>query len=312
LVADSDTYYHYGEIVGDHDTHFIVIVRPTRSGKAAMSDAASQVRLNFKNIKYSFFVGIAGALPHDAGWEDPANELQRGDVVIARAQEGHNAVLEYDYANYLAYNNIQPKWISDNTAPSLQSLSNVWFDAHREGHSRAQGILANLIQRNPAFAAPPPCEDLLFHSLEPHSGKEGDCTSCSEDYRNPRRRTDRLERGCYNIKVYRGLVVTGDSVIRNPSLRAAIKSHSWGRTALCADMESAVLMDKFHPLIIRGISDYADSHYGWKWVSYAAATAAAVAKDMITRLQPVQCTAPQEREDSAGMYVTHSTLRIHH
>jgi hypothetical protein len=43
-------------------------------------------------------------------------------------------------------------------------------------------------------------------------------------------------------------------------------------------------MEGWHPLIIRGISDYADSHYNWNWVKYASAVAAAVAKGVIEML----------------------------
>ena len=81
------------------------------------------------------------------------------------------------------------------------------------------------------------------------------------------------------LKVHRGLVLTGDTLIRDAEWKAKlICKHP---RALCVDMESAVLMDAWHPLIIRGISDYADSHYNWNWVAYASAAAAAVAKSII-------------------------------
>jgi nucleoside phosphorylase len=50
---------------------------------------------------------------------------------------------------------------------------------------------------------------------------------------------------------------------------------------LCFEMEAAGLMDSFPCLVIRGICDYADSHKNKRWQLYAAATAAAYAKELL-------------------------------
>jgi nucleoside phosphorylase len=46
-------------------------------------------------------------------------------------------------------------------------------------------------------------------------------------------------------------------------------------------MEAAGLMDVFPCLVIRGICDYTDSHKNKDWQEYAAATAAAYAREVI-------------------------------
>lgn len=51
-------------------------------------------------------------------------------------------------------------------------------------------------------------------------------------------------------------------------------------------MEAAGLMNSFPCLVIRGIYDYADSHKNEKWLSYAAATAAAYAKEILSVIPP--------------------------
>ncbi|GJC91681.1 pfs domain-containing protein [Colletotrichum higginsianum] len=53
-------------------------------------------------------------------------------------------------------------------------------------------------------------------------------------------------------------------------------------SVLCFEMEAAGLMDKFPSLVIRGICDYADSHKTKEWQPYAAATAAAYAKELLS------------------------------
>jgi len=50
---------------------------------------------------------------------------------------------------------------------------------------------------------------------------------------------------------------------------------------LCFEMEAAGLMNEFPCLVIRGICDYADSHKNKTWQPYAAATAAACAKELL-------------------------------
>ncbi|GJC77684.1 ankyrin-3 [Colletotrichum liriopes] len=50
---------------------------------------------------------------------------------------------------------------------------------------------------------------------------------------------------------------------------------------LCFEMEAAGLMDTFPCLVIRGICDYSDSHKAKNWQEYAAATAAAYARELL-------------------------------
>ena len=50
---------------------------------------------------------------------------------------------------------------------------------------------------------------------------------------------------------------------------------------LCFEMEAAGLMLDFPCLVVRGICDYADSHKNKIWQKYAAATAAAFAKELL-------------------------------
>ena len=49
-------------------------------------------------------------------------------------------------------------------------------------------------------------------------------------------------------------------------------------------------MDSFPCLVIRGICDYADSHKNRTWQPYAAATAAAYAKELLSIIPPAEVT----------------------
>lgn len=55
---------------------------------------------------------------------------------------------------------------------------------------------------------------------------------------------------------------------------------------ICFEMEAAGLMDEFPCLVIRGISDYADSHKTKSWQPYAAIVAATYAKELLLVVSP--------------------------
>ncbi|RYP51482.1 hypothetical protein DL768_003166 [Monosporascus sp. mg162] len=57
---------------------------------------------------------------------------------------------------------------------------------------------------------------------------------------------------------------------------------------ICFEMESAGVMGNYQALVIRGICDYADSHKNKKWQKYAAATAAAYAKEALLHVPPAK------------------------
>lgn len=68
------------------------------------------------------------------------------------------------------------------------------------------------------------------------------------------------------------------------------------------EMEAAGLMNNLPCLVIRGICDYADSHKNKKWQPYAAATAAACAKEILSVI-PTAEVATTRTVDEATIYV---------
>lgn len=115
--------------------------------------------------------------------------------------------------------------------------------------------------------------DYLFAADYDH--REGDvtCTYCDVNRlssRDPRKGTDPA--------IHYGLIASGNQVMRDGSCRDKLRKEL---NVLCFEMEAAGLMDNFPCLVIRGICDYADSHKNKRWQAYAAATAAAYAKDLL-------------------------------
>jgi hypothetical protein len=59
---------------------------------------------------------------------------------------------------------------------------------------------------------------------------------------------------------------------------------------LCVEIEAASLIDSFPYSVIRGIYDYTDSHKNKKWQPYAAATAAAYMKELLSIIPAQEVT----------------------
>jgi hypothetical protein len=63
-------------------------------------------------------------------------------------------------------------------------------------------------------------------------------------------------------------------------------------------MEAAGLMNSFPCLVVRGICDYADSHKNKRWQPYAAATAAAYAKELLLVIPAAEVAASRTVEEA--------------
>jgi nucleoside phosphorylase len=274
---NGDTYYTYGSIEGHHGTHYVVMIRPEKPGKAAMMAASAREPLisNFPKLQHAFVVGISGGLCT----VDSDKGLHKGDVVVAHAVNGNPAVIQYDLQDAKGLSDFQPRDVSDKTARHLQSCFNTWYGEYNKRNER---ILDSLSKSCENYPIPSFDDDSLFRPEDEHRGTVGDCAECRERYRTKYRPRKKKLGTTSLLKVHRGLVLTGDTLIRFAETKAEVmRRHPH---ALCVDMESAVLMEGWHPLIIRGISDYADSYYNWNWVRYASAAAAAVAKGVIEML----------------------------
>jgi hypothetical protein len=81
--------------------------------------------------------------------------------------------------------------------------------------------------------------------------------------------------------IHYGLIASGDQVIKDSETRDRLAQQNG---ILCFEMEAAGLMDGLPTLVIRGICDYCDSHKQKEWQGYAALTAAAYAKWLLSAM----------------------------
>lgn len=85
-----------------------------------------------------------------------------------------------------------------------------------------------------------------------------------------------------DTQVHYGLIASGNQVVKDAKVRDAINKRLNDRV-LCVEMEAAGLVGP--AVVIRGICDYADSEKNDDWQEYAAAVAAACAKEFLKCIQ---------------------------
>ncbi|KAL2814582.1 hypothetical protein BJX63DRAFT_431237, partial [Aspergillus granulosus] len=81
--------------------------------------------------------------------------------------------------------------------------------------------------------------------------------------------------------IHYGAIASGNQVMRSGTARDKIAQQL---DVICFEMEAAGLMDVLPCLPIRGICDYSDSHKSKEWQKYAAAVAAAYARELLEEL----------------------------
>ena len=132
-------------------------------------------------------------------------------------------------------------------------------------------------------------QDQLFEATYNHKGGDP-CRLCDRSKvveRSPRKNSA--------PKIHYGTIGSANEVIKDSETRDKLRADLG---ILCVEMEAAGLMDDFHCLVIRGICDYADSHKNKRWQPYAAATAAAYAKELLSIIPAQQIVATAKAADA--------------
>jgi nucleoside phosphorylase len=136
-----------------------------------------------------------------------------------------------------------------------------------------------------ASGPPASSDDRLFEADYDHVLGEATCAKCQTD-----RQVVRPARGESGPIVHYGLIASGNQVIKHGKARERLGGEL---NILCFEMEAAGLMDNFPCLVIRGICDYADTHKNKEWQPYAAAAAAAYAKELLNTTPGSQTEATE-------------------
>ncbi|KEY73780.1 hypothetical protein S7711_03087 [Stachybotrys chartarum IBT 7711] len=260
---DENTY-----VLGRADQHNVVMVcLPGGYGTINAAIVATNLKRSFPNIRATLMVGIGGGVPSMA-------DLRLGDVVVG------TRVMQYDMGKDIGDGNFEMTGVPKIPGRRLDSVVSVLRSKHGPQHSSGQ-IMGLLQSRLPDVSRPN--GDRLFQASyehppgAPNGGQT--CDSC-----DPEMLIFRGERPSEEPRIHYGVVASGNTVMKNARARDAIARRL---DALCFEMEAAGMMDNLQCLPIRGICDYADSHKNKEWQGYAAATAAAYARELLEVLPPI-------------------------
>jgi nucleoside phosphorylase len=244
-------------------------------GIGAAAAVAKDMRRSFP-IQFGLLAGIGGGV-----WSQDA-DVRLGDVVVSHPKGTHGGVVQYDFGEMEDGNFKRRGALDKPPHVLLQALQRMKTKEVR-GRAKMDKLLFGFFAKSSdileTYGHPGADQDQLFKADYIHQDGNGanTCTQCKiENVVSRSSRTDSAPR------IHYGTIASGNLVMRDAAARDRIDQSEGG--VICFETEAAGLMDNFPCLVIRGISDYADSHKNDKWQYYAAATAAVVVGELLSSI----------------------------
>ncbi|KAH0168095.1 Pfs, NACHT and ankyrin domain protein, partial [Aureobasidium melanogenum] len=260
-------------------------------GTTSAATTASQMLSSFPNIRIGLMVGIGAGIPKPEEYD-----IRLGDVVVSQPHGTSGGVVQYDLGKAKADGSFEQKGML-NMPPLalLNALSNLQA-RHIKLASKISPYVNKMLEQFPLMKKRRPKmpsymyqgvdHDKLFEPAYLHLGGPS-CTACEtgrEITRDVRESTD--------PEIHYGIIASGNTLVKDAVQRDTLAKDT-GEDCICFEMEAAGIMNTFPCVVIRGICDYADSHKNDRWQGYAAATAAAYAKEL---LEVIPCGDLQRTE----------------
>ncbi|KFA60077.1 hypothetical protein S40285_09261 [Stachybotrys chlorohalonatus IBT 40285] len=282
-TAYDDNIYTYGTLAG----HNVVIATcpPGLTGNVNAGRVTGPMFKTFTSLRMALLVGIGGGIPRVHEPDDPIENVHVGDVVVGWAGDGGPACVYYDLGRWHVDGQFEILGTIDKPDRVLLNALGKLASDHEMNRSTFQDHRERLlIQRHRRkFTYPGLHRDLLFQATYQHGGQHNDkCASC--DATQLVDRPARMEEDAASFIFHQGRIATGNAVVRDGKRRDQIRDQCSG--ALCIEMEAAGVDASRPCLVVRGISDYADSHKSDVWRLYAAGNAAVFARELLSKIPP--------------------------
>ncbi|EAU29574.1 predicted protein [Aspergillus terreus NIH2624] len=317
-VWDEDSDY-YGGADGDPNIYTagrmeefnVVLVLLPNTGKASAAGTAASLRLSYPGLRLVLLIGICGGVPCPEGNQ----ELLLGDVVISRH------IVQYDLGRRYPDQFHKRDTAEDGPSRAPKNihtlLTMIETTAGRERLEQNTAFYLQQIQRSaalkpraPKYQYPGSSQDNLFQSSYQHKHHLSPECVCAKNHKDSvtvceeSRQLSCDELGCdktYVVQrerlkskqqleregreedaqapsIFVGRVASGDSVMKSAEDRDKLaKRHG----VIAFEMEGAGLWDEVPCVIVKAVSDYADSHKNDIWKEFATATAASAAKALL-------------------------------
>ncbi|OJJ95048.1 hypothetical protein ASPACDRAFT_1891966 [Aspergillus aculeatus ATCC 16872] len=275
--------------LGRIGVHNVVIAILPGIGLSSAAAVAMQLLNDFPAIQMSLLVGIGGGLPD----LEHGVDIRLGDVVVGKPSGKFGGVVGFACCQDVG-------GIRFERLDRLQRPSDVLLAAvarmealDRRGKGRILKHLTDMLEKYPKmrrgnYIHQEAENDQLFEAEYEHHGGT-DCRDC--DRAQIVAREPRVD--CAPV-VHYGTIGSSNVVVKDGRVRDQLRDDL---DIQCVEMEAAGVLHVSPCLVVRGICDYADSHKNKRWQPYAAATAAAYMKELVSVI-PVSDTKSVETEDA--------------
>lgn len=292
-----------------HQHNVVIACLPAGiDGTNAATTVAQNLLRTFPQIRIGLLVGIGGGIPDLAKGVD----IRLGDVVVSQPSGEHGGVIQYakgkaqEDGDGSGHHFVRKGSLNKPPIFILKAL-NMLRAEHETEESKMSVFLQELLDRKPkmkrtGYTFPGIDKDHLFglSAIEMRTIGAGE-QDLQRDYSD----VSRSSRESNEPMIHYGNIASGDLVIKHAGIRDALRDNLG---AICVEMEAAGLMDTFPCLVIRGICDYADSSKNDVWHPYAAATAAAYAKEFLLYVSPGQVHQGPSAKEVMGKSINFSNV----
>jgi nucleoside phosphorylase len=278
VSANDKNQYTLGKMSGHNIV--IALISDGEYEYGSATAAAKGMIGSFPDVRVCLLVGIGGGAP------TAEHDVRLGDIVVGIQHGKTGGVCHYDYGKTIQNRSFQRTWFFEHPPTVVRSaVSGLESKYNRYGHqieANIRALLDTWPRLRPDFSRPSQESDRLYKPgiVHPQSSEAACEVVCGSQTTALVLRSER-EKGKDNPAIHYGVIASADHLMEDAMLRDIIAKEEG---VLCFEMEAAGLTNHFPCLIVRGICDYSDSHKNAEWQGYAAMSATAYTKDLLSTM----------------------------
>lgn len=340
-VRGDDNHYQVGAI----GRHNVVLVKLCGAGSKYSATSVTDFRHSYSEIEVFLLVGICAGAPFRGQDRKVETETILGDVIIG------DSIVQTDYGKQYAEGferRASGRQVLGNPPRKIQNMLDFLRVKRESLHAQMMLHLLSIQQKDhDKWQYQGVTNDRLFEASirHKHYGRDIQCecancktnddpvcrvalrdqcnlTGCSNcpTIRRARLTTDTNDdRFIPRPLIHFGTIASSNTVMKSGEHRDKIiqsEQDRYEETIIAFEMEGAGMWENRACVIIKGVSDYADSHKNDIWHPYAAATAAACMRAFLDQWIPDDPLAPlsqfqqQARQNTLPQGETHE-MRSH-
>ena len=231
-------------------------------GNNAATFRATNMLSHYPSIRSIIMCGIAGGVPHPTKGED---HVRLGDIVISNKK----GIVQYDFdKESQQFTEIRAMPVA--ASAELVEAARYLRVNEMSGHRPWEDVIIKALQKL-QWQRPPQETDLLYSSVQP------DELICHPEDSERRENQPRI---------FLSAIGSANKLLKNPQKRDLLREQ-FGVKAI--EMEGSGVADATWNygkgyVVVRGICDYCDEHKSDTWQQYAAITAAAYVRTLLSSI----------------------------